>query len=617
MEIALIKFFQLSVSLSLKAITTATLEYFKPLTLILPKRTSAMADLLGVYRENAYSSVLRSFRVDLLRVALISLAVNLLMLTGPLFILQIFDRVLPSRSVPTLVTLFGLVAVLYIFLGLFKLLRSKALSRMSTRIDADLMDVANKVSILAGLNSTQKTIMPIADLTIIRKFFSSAGASSLFDLPWVPVYLTVVFLLHVWLGLLATAAVVIVIVLAVINEVATKRSISDASLWEFVNADFSETSRRNAETIAAMGMTSDVTKHWRAMRYRALLAGEKINNQMESILAGTTTLRFLLQAAVLTLGAYLVIGMEITTGAMIASSILANMALAPVNIAIGTWRYFVRARQANNRLEQSLLSFAGNVSETLLPEPKGNLRVSNAHKLRPNSQYGGSTPLLKEISFDLSAGDGLGVIGPSGAGKTSLAKLIIGLWIPEAGEVVLDGTTLEQWDREKLGKHIGYLPQSVGLLPGTIRQNIARFDNDASAAEVVEAAQIAGVHDLILQLPNGYDTEIGTGKFVISGGYAQRIALARAVFRFPPLVVLDEPNSNLDAEGDQALTTAIDTLRKRGSTVVVMAHRPSAIASVNKVLMLRDGVQVEFGTKDEVLRKVTRTTSGSAKRWVS
>lgn len=322
----------------------------------------------------------------------------------------------------------------------------------------------------------------------------------------------------------------------------------------------------------------------------------------------------LLQSAMLALGAYLAIFQEITPGTMIAASILSGRALAPIDMAVGSWKNFIRARQAFSRLKESLSHFATQHETVQLPDPKGNLSLLNVIKFsQEKGANGNNRPILQGVSLKLQPGDGLGVIGSSGSGKSSLARLIVGLWHADRGEIRLDGATYDQWDRDILGKHIGYLPQSVEMLPGTITQNIARFDPEVTDEEVIAAARLAGVHELILNLPNGYSTEIRTGASVVSGGQAQRIALARAAVRMPALVVLDEPNSNLDAEGDAALTTAIKALRDSGSVVIVMAHRPSAIAAVNKILMLKDGKQMEFGDKEEVLRKVTRPPENARK----
>ncbi len=399
-----------------------------------------------------------------------------------------------------------------------------------------------------------------------------------------------------------------IITATIINEWITKRPIGEASAWELQDAQFAEGSNRNAEAVIAMGMVGKVTEHWQALRHKALGQSQLAGGRSEFITALTKAVRMLVQSGMLALGAYLAIYQEITPGTMIAASILGGRALAPVDLAVGNWKNFIRSRQAYGRLAAMLEGNADRPAPVQLPEPTGKITVSNLLKLTPgdNAASSNQRPILQGIHFELEPGDALGVIGPSASGKSSLARLLVGLWMPDKGAVRLDGASFDQWDRDEIGKYIGYLPQTAELLSGTIRQNIGRFDSSISDEDVVAAAQLAGVHELILNLPEGYSTNLAQGMHVLSGGQVQRVALARAVLRMPPLVVLDEPNSNLDAEGDAALCQAIERLRENGSCVIVMAHRPSAIAAVNKVLMLDNGQQIEFGDRDQILRKVTR-----------
>lgn len=535
------------------------------------------------------------------------------MLTGPMFMLQVYDRVLASRSVPTLVALFSLVAALYLSLGLFDFLRNRALSRTGYRIDMELMALAKKVWIFTGIAGNRVQARPLSDLSTLRQFLSSNGLPALFDLPWVPFYLAIVYILHFWLGLLATVGAIIVIVTTIINEFITKKAIGEAMGWELQDAQFADASNRSAEAIIAMGMVGKVTNHWQAMRRNALSFAQKAGGRSEFITAFTKAMRMLVQSGILGLGAYLAIYQEITPGSMIAASILGGRALAPIDMAVGNWKNFIRARHAYRRLSSMLANSGENVSPIQLPAPQGKVEVSGVFKLAPQGgvgTQGDGKAILQGVHFELAPGDALGVVGPSASGKSTLARLLVGLWMPDKGSVRLDGATFDQWDRDQLGQYIGYLPQSVELMSGTVGQNIARFDSDIGDEEIVSAAKLAGVHDLILKLPDGYSTRLGSGAYILSGGQAQRIALARAVLRTPPLVVLDEPNANLDAEGDVALTSAIEALRKAGSCVVVMAHRPSAIAAVNKVLMLNEGIQIDFGLKEEVLARITRPGPG-------
>lgn len=565
---------------------------------------------VSVSQVNPLREVLRQSRSALAHVGVFSCAVNLLMLTGPLFMLQIYDRVLASRSVPTLAALFGLVVGLYLFLGLFELIRTRTLSRIAHDLDTRLSAPVLLAWFRSRLSGARQTGRPVQDLGVLRQFLTSSGLPALFDLPWVPVYLAVVYLLHVWLGLLATAGAIIVIVATVINEQITKKQLSEATGWEVRDSQFSSSAFRDAGTLISMGMGRNITRHWQDIRERGLINSQLAGERSGTVTALVKAMRLLVQSSILALGAYLAIRAEITPGTMIAASILGGRALAPIDQAVGNWKNFIRSRQAYRRLNETLDAFPSGQPPVQLPEPKGKLSVTGVIKLPPAAgpEGGQMKPILQAINFALEPGDGLGVIGPSASGKSSLARLLTGIWMPDKGSVRFDGATFDQWEQDIVGKHIGYLPQSVELLPGTIRQNIARFDGEVSDEAVVEAAQLAGVHELILGLPEGYSTDLSLQMDQLSGGQVQRIALARAVLNTPPLVVLDEPNSNLDAEGDAALSRAIGALRENGSCVIVMAHRPSAIAAVNKVLMLKEGRQIEFGERDEVLRKVTRSS---------
>ena len=561
--------------------------------------------------QNPLSAAVRESSSTFWSVGLFSCAVNLLMLTGPLFMLQVYDRVLASRSVPTLVALFGLVVALYAFMGIFDFVRKKALSRLGYKIDVNLMALAKKLWIYGSLRQDGARRRPIANLSVIRQFLTSNGLPALFDLPWVPFYLAIVFLLHVWLGALAAAGAAIVVLATLINEWGTKQQIGEAATWDLKENQFNDSTARSADAIVAMGMRGSITRYWESIRRNSLSNSQKAGTRSEFFTTLTKSVRFTMQSGILALGAYLAILQEITPGTMIAASILAGRALAPIDSALGQWKGFIKARHAYDDLHAQLETMPQGRVPLQLPPPKGNLFVSNLLQLPKNAsgQVSDTKPILQGINFKLVPGDGLGVIGPSASGKSSLARLIVGLSAPDKGTVRIDGASFEQWDPDEIGQHIGYLPQSVQLIEGTVRENIARFSSDATDEEVVAAAQLAGVHRLILSLPEGYSTHVGAGGLILSGGQVQRIALARAVFRMPPIVVLDEPNANLDAEGDLALANAIVSLRQHGSCVIVMAHRPSAIEAVNKVLMLHEGKQVDFGPKQEVLKRVTKPTA--------
>jgi len=540
--------------------------------------------------------------------------VNLLMLTGPLFMLQVYDRVLASRSVPTLVVLVVITAVLYAFLGLFDLLRARVLSRLAHALDAGVQQPVLSRWLEQGASGARAVGRPLSDLAVLRGFIASPVCTALMDLPWVPLYLAMVFALHVQLGLLAAGGAAIAIALAVLTEALTRRPLAAAQAAEHRDTAFAEQARRQVEPVLAMGMVSAVVSHWQRLHDGAAAQAQRATERVEGLSAASRAFRLLLQSLILGLGAWLAIRHELSAGAIIAASIIAGRALAPLDQLIGGWRTVVRAQEARRALVRHLdapTEASAAPAALQLPPPRGRVAVQQLVKRAPDARAGdGRRPILEGLNFALEPGAGLGVIGPSACGKTSLARLLTGIWRPDVGAVRLDGASFEHWSREALGRHIGYLPQQAALLEGTLAQNIARFDPEAGDEEIIAAARLAGVHEMILRLPQGYATAVGpAGESLLTGGQLQRVALARAVFRGPALVVLDEPNSNLDAEGDAALGQAIAALREAGSTVVVMAHRPSAIAAVDQILMLEEGRQTAFGPKAEVLRRFTRAAS--------
>ncbi len=542
-------------------------------------------------------------------VALFSAAVNILMLTGSVFMLQVYDRVLASRSGPTLVALCLIAALLYIFLGLFDFYRTRVTSRAGWWVEGQLGPRLFKLWMARGATGAPEASRPLADLAIVRQFLGSPGLAALFDAPWVPFYLGILFLIHWQLGTLALFGALLVTALAFATEYATRKAARRAAALETVEQRFLEQSHRNANVILPLGMTGAVTGHWRKVGGEAGLNAQKGAEAGEGYAAASKAFRLLLQSALLGLGAWLAILQEISPGMIIAGTIIGGRALAPVDQLIGQWRMIARAREAYRRLSDYLAGIGPEEARLQLPPPRQSLEVRNVTKFvadHSGSLPGGRRAILSQVSFGLEAGDGLGVIGPSASGKTSLARIMTGGWTADGGSVRIDAAAIEHWDLEALGRHLGYLPQNVELLAGTIRQNIARFDPEAKDEEVIDAATIAGVHEMILRLPEGYDAPIGPGQTHLSGGQVQRIGLARTLFRRPHIVVLDEPNAHLDADGDDALTSAIGQMRAIGSIVIVMAHRPSAITAVNKLLMLNNGAVVDFGEKSEVLRRVTR-----------
>jgi ATP-binding cassette, subfamily C, bacterial exporter for protease/lipase len=551
----------------------------------------------------------KGVRSGFIAAGILSGIINVLMLTGPLFMLQVYDRVLSSQSIPTLVTLLGLVIALYTLMAALDFLRARVLSRISHWVDAKLANSVFEQWITRQGKSQTAGYKPISDLSNVRGLIGSPVFIALFDLPWFPIYLVVVFMLHFDLGLLSVFGAVIVTIIAVLNEWLTGKGTQRAAILEVAEGRFSDDTYKNADSIVSMGMMTGTSRNWQNLRNQSLSAMQEVSERAEALTSTSKVFRMFLQSAILALGAYLVIKQEMSGGSIVASSILSGRALAPIDQFIGGWKQLKRSRLAYARLSEFMSKsiITNPKAEVQLPEPVGNISFDNVTVMpSKTAATRDSTPILSNINFMLQPGDGLGIIGPSASGKSTLAKVLVGLWKPDQGAMRIDGATFEQWDREQIGRHVGYLPQAFDLISGSIAQNISRFDASANHEDIVDAAQLANVHDMILGFPNGYSTPVDIGLSPLTGGQRQRIALARAIFRKPRLVVLDEPNSNLDADGDTALTQAIFNLRQSGSVVIVMAHRPSAIAAVDKILMLKDGRMLDFGDKAEVLRKVTR-----------
>ena len=532
-----------------------------------------------------------------------SLFINLLMLTAPLYMLQIYDRVLASRSEPTLIVLTVLAGGLLLVMGGLDLIRSRVLVRVGVKMDALLnARVFSAVFAQALRGARGQRAQALRDLDSLRQFLTGPGPFAFFDAPWAPLYLAVVFIFHPVLGFVALAGAVVLFSMALINELVTRRPLQLANAQAIAANGFAEASLRNAEVLEALGMLPEIRKRWTAQHCQGLALQATASDRAATLTSWSKAVRISLQVAILGAGAALAIQQIITPGVMIAASILMGRALAPVEQAIGQWRHFVGARQAYRRLNELLQAIPEDEARLTLPKPEGRLAVEQLVAAPPGSQK----PVLKGVSFKLEPGEALGVIGPSASGKSTLARNLVGVWGPQSGAVRLDGAEVQGWDAEELGPHLGYLPQDVELFAGNVAENISRFSAEAPPEAVVAAARAAGVHDMILQLDKGYDSEIGEQGCVLSGGQRQRVGLARALYGEPALVVLDEPNASLDAAGDEALTQAILGLKARGATVVVMAHRPSAIAAVDKLLMLREGRVEAFGPKEEVIAKVTK-----------
>jgi len=540
----------------------------------------------------------------LLGVGAMTAVLNVLTLTGSFYMLEIYDRVIPSRSLPTLVGLTIIVAFVFAFQGLIDLLRNRILVRLGASVDEAISAriYSTIVNLPLKLRSSGDGLQPLRDLDQIRSFVSSAGPAALFDLPWMPLYLGICYLFHPLIGLAAFVGAIVLVILTIMTDVRSRGPAAEAAKLAGQRAVLAEASRRNAEVLRAMGMTGRVGSTWQKVNESYLETQQAATDVAGGLGAVSKVFRMFLQSAVLGLGAYLVINQEATAGVIIASSILTARALAPVELAIANWKGFISARQSWRRVGELLARFPAEQTSLALPRPAAQLSVEGVTVVPP----GDNRVVVQDMSFQLRSGSAVGIIGPSGCGKSSLARAIVGVWQPVRGKVRLDGAALEQWSPESLGRHIGYLPQDVELFAGTVAQNIARFEEDAKADDIIAAATAAGVHDLILRLPSGYETQIGEAGTSLSAGQRQRLALARALYGNPFLVVLDEPNSNLDASGEEALTSAIAGARARGGAVVIVAHRPSALAAVDLVLMMNEGKAQAFGPRDEVLSKVMR-----------
>ncbi len=551
---------------------------------------------------NAIAVALRKCRSAFVNVGMLSCVANILMLSGPLFMLQIYDRVLTSRSLPTLAVLVGLVFGLFIFLALVDMIRTRMLLRVGHQIDVAINQKTFGLIMQLPLvsRSNGDGLQPARDLDQLRQFIGSAGPIALFDMPWMPIYLAIVFLFHPLLGFAALAGIVILVVLSFVNEVLTVRHVREVSMLFARRSALGEAGRRNAETVRALGMAPAMMRKWSEVHDPLLERSRRLGDVMGTLTSATKAIRLLLQSMILALGAYLAVQQLVTPGVMIAASIITARALSPIEQAIGHWRNFVGARQAYARLNTLLSSLPGDDGKTALPAPMKTLAVENIVVVPP----GAKTPSVQGVSFELKAGDGLGIIGPSAAGKSSLARAIVGVWLLPKGHVRLDGAAIDQWHPEVLGRHIGYLPQDIELFDGTVAENISRFEEESSDEQIVAAAELAGVHELIVKLVDGYETQIGESGSTLSAGQRQRIGLARALYDDPFLIVLDEPNSNLDSEGEVALTRTIRQLRARDKIVIVIAHRPSAIDAVEKVLVMAEGCVKAFGPKVEVLKSV-------------
>ncbi|MBS4010438.1 MAG: type I secretion system permease/ATPase [Roseovarius sp.] len=534
-------------------------------------------------------------------VGIFSFFANLLMLTGPIYMLQVYDRVLSSRSLETLIALSVLVLFLYTMMGLLDYARGRIMGRVGARFQARLdRRVFDAVIRKSAIQPDANTATGLRDLESIQRLMTSPVLLAIFDMPWAPFFLAAIWVFHPWLGILALAGGALLVVVTLINQVVTRKPTGQANNASVQAESISEQLRNESEMIQAMGMRDAAFDRWQAARGRALSTAIEAADLGGTFTTSTKALRLLLQSAMLGLGAWLVLRGELTPGAMIAGSILMGRALAPIEQAIGQWALVQRAAKGWESLSELLGSVPPEQPRTPLPRPKARLEVSQLTMVPP----GESQAVLKTLSFKIEPGQAVGVIGPSGAGKSTLARAITGVWRPAGGKIRLDGATLDQYAPNVLGELIGYLPQRVQLFDGTIADNIARLAPQPDPAKIVAAARKADAHEMILKLPNGYDTRVSASGGRLSGGQMQRIGLARAMYGDPMILVLDEPNSNLDNEGSEAVNLAIRSFKAEGKAVIVVAHRPAAIKECDMLLMLEAGVMRAFGPREKVLKDV-------------
>lgn len=537
-----------------------------------------------------------------------SLAINLLYLASPLYMLQIYDRVISSGSNVTLVML---TLVLLMALGALAALdsvRARVLTRASIRLDHTIAGRVVAATMENSARGGSARSQLLRDFDNFRQFITGSGIHAIFDLPWAPIYIAVIFMLHPALGAFALFCAAILVLMALLNEWQVRTPLKEANEAATRNYGFTEMSLRNSEVVLAMGMMPGLLNRWMRDRNLMLERQTSASDRAATMQSVIRFLRLAMQSLILGLGAYLVIERLTTVGSMFAASILLGRALQPVEQIVGSWRNLTSARGAYQRVKDLLAAVPLRDPALALPRPQGQLSVEGLAYVLP----GTNRPILRGVTFRLEPADVLGVIGPSGAGKSTLARQIVGVLPPTAGVVRLDGADVSIWPRESLGKFIGYLPQDIELFADTVAANIARFRTDLDDNEVIEAARLAGVHEMILQLPQGYDTQIGDGGAVLSGGYRQRIGLARAVYGVPSIVVLDEPSSNLDSDGDTALLSCVTELKKQGTTVVIISHRPNTLGVVDKLLLIRNGASEMFGARDEVINRLSRPAAGQA-----
>lgn len=563
------------------------------------KRTKPDSGRRNSRGGQARDRLTKGFRGIFAFVFSISGLINLLALTGSFYMMQIYDRAIPSQNVPTLLALSALAIGLYVFQGVFETIRSQVMVRIGSRLDKKLAPLAHKVAIdmpRFGF-STSEALERSRDVDTVRGFLGSQGPMALFDLPWMPLYLAFVYLLHPYLGALVIGGAFLLSMIAIATELSMRKLSQDTQKSVMIRNSIADSNTRNAEVLRAMGFASRAVDRFTEANLEHVNHQTKANDLSGTLGAVARILRMVMQSATLGLGAYLVINGQMSGGSIIAASITASRALAPVDMAIANWKNMVQARNAWKRLQETMIALEKEVTPMALPDASQTFKIEKLTVAAPAS----GRVLLSEVSMDLKAGQALGIIGPSGGGKTTLVRAMTGIWPVLRGGVRVDDAELSQWPEEALSSIIGYLPQDVALLDGSIGQNIARLDPEAESETIIAAAKLAGIHEMIVRLPEGYQTQVGPQGTALSAGQRQRIGLARALYGNPFIVVMDEPNSNLDSDGELALTQAIKSIRARGGIAIVVAHRPSALAAVDQVAVIQQGKLIAFGAKDEIL----------------
>lgn len=549
---------------------------------------------------------LKACKGSFVSVGFFSMFVNLLMLVPPMYMLQVYDRVLTTQSIDTLLMLTLVVVFFFMVMGGLELVRSRMLVRVGNRLDTAINErlygaMFRRSLMVQGSHSAQ----PLNDLTSLRQFLTGNGLFAFFDAPWVPVYLGVLFLFHPWLGVFATCAGIILLILAIANEKSTKKLLAEASGEQIQAQSLANSNLRNAEVLHAMGMLPGIMGRWSQRHHEYLSKQSQASDRAGVLTNMSKVLRLLFQSMILGLGAFLVLQGDMTPGMMIAGSIIMGRALAPIDQMIGGWKGFVNARGSYERLNELLTLIPAEEKRMTLPSPRGDISVEGVAAAPPGVRMA----TIRGINFSAQKGEHIGVIGPSAAGKSTLARVLLGIWPSQVGDVRLDGGVITQYNRDEIGPYIGYLPQDIELFDGSVSENIARF-GQVDADKVVAAARKAGVHEMILELPNGYDTVISSTSGALSGGQRQRVGLARAVYGNPVLVVLDEPNANLDEAGERALSKAIQQLKDEGTTLFVISHRTSILKSMDKLLVMKEGQVSMFGPRDEVLAQFAKKSRG-------